>query len=166
MRITSKRAAGLGTALGFTSVFIPYFSTQAIAADGTFTGPVIDVTYGDVQVQITILNGRITDAVALKAPSGNSQRYSDMAIPILRQQTLVAQSDQIQGASGASYTSYGWYKSLQGAIAQANAVDAAADSVNAAIEAVDAANAATDAANAAAEAMDGVVNLQVQNFQN
>ena len=42
-----------------------------------------------------------------------------MAVPILRQQTLAAQSDAIQGASGASYTSYGWFKSLQGALAKA-----------------------------------------------
>jgi uncharacterized protein with FMN-binding domain len=32
---------------------------------------------------------------------------------------LKAQSADIQGASGASYTSYGWYTSLQGALAQA-----------------------------------------------
>jgi uncharacterized protein with FMN-binding domain len=37
----------------------------------------------------------------------------------LRKQTLAAQSDAIQGASGASYTSYGWYKSLQGALTKA-----------------------------------------------
>jgi uncharacterized protein with FMN-binding domain len=42
-----------------------------------------------------------------------------MAIPILKKQTLAAQSDKIQGASGASYTSYGWYISLQGALAKA-----------------------------------------------
>jgi len=86
---------------------------------GTFVGPTVNVNYGNVQVQITVSNGKITDAKALQAPSGRSQRWSDMATPILRQQTLAAQSDAIQGASGASYTSYGWYKSLQGALAKA-----------------------------------------------
>ena len=72
-----------------------------------------------MQVEITVSNGKITDAKALQAPNGRSQRWSDMALPQLRQQTLSANGDQIQGASGASYTSYGWYKSLQGAMAKA-----------------------------------------------
>ena len=89
------------------------------AATGTFTGDVVNVRYGNVQVKITVVNGRITDAVAVKAPSGRNDRYTNMAVPILKAQTLKAQSANIQGASGASYTSYGWYTSLQGAIAQA-----------------------------------------------
>ena len=100
-------------------------ATQTTAAatsavkDGTFTGPSVYVNYGNVQVQITVVNGRITDAVAVKAPSGKNDRYTNMAVPILKQQTLKAQSANIQGASGASYTSYGWFKSLQGALAAA-----------------------------------------------
>lgn len=86
---------------------------------GTFAGPVVNVTYGNVQVQITVSNGKITDAIALQTPTGRNQRWADMAVPILKKQTLAAQSDAIQGASGASYTSYGWYKSLQGALAKA-----------------------------------------------
>ena len=87
--------------------------------DGTFTGPSVNVNYGNVQVMITVSNGKITDAVAVKAPKGKNDRYTNMAVPILKQQTLQAQSANIQGASGASYTSYGWFKSLQGALAQA-----------------------------------------------
>ena len=87
--------------------------------DGTFTGPSVNVNYGNVQVMITVSNGKITDAVAVKAPKGKNDRYTNMAVPILKQQTLQAQSANIQGASGASYTSYGWFKSLQGAMAQA-----------------------------------------------
>jgi uncharacterized protein with FMN-binding domain len=86
---------------------------------GTFTGPAVFVNYGTVQVKITVSNGKITDAVAVQAPSGRNDRYTNMAVPILKQQTLKAQSANIQGASGASYTSYGWFKSLQGALAQA-----------------------------------------------
>jgi len=87
--------------------------------DGTFTGPSVNVNYGNVQVMITVSNGKITDAVAVQAPRGKNDRYTNMAVPILKQQTLQAQSANIQGASGASYTSYGWFKSLQGAMAQA-----------------------------------------------
>jgi uncharacterized protein with FMN-binding domain len=89
------------------------------AQSGTFTGPSVFVNYGNVQVQITVVNGRITDAVAVKAPSGKNDRYTNMAVPILKQQTLAAQSANIKGVSGASYTSYGWFKSLQGAMADA-----------------------------------------------
>ena len=89
------------------------------AKSGTFTGPSVYVNYGNVQVQIIVVNGVITDAKAIKAPSGRNDRYTNMAVPILKQQTLAAQSANIKGASGASYTSYGWFKSLQGALADA-----------------------------------------------
>ena len=98
-------------------------TTQSTATstvkDGTFTGPSVNVNYGNVQVKITVVNGRITDAVAVKAPSGKNDRYTNMAVPVLKQQTLKAQSANIQGVSGASYTSYGWFTSLQGALAAA-----------------------------------------------
>jgi len=89
------------------------------STNGTFTGPVVNVSYGNVQVEITVSNGQITDARALQAPSGRNDRYTNFALPILKEQTLAAQSTNIQGASGASYTTYGWRKSLQGAIAKA-----------------------------------------------
>ena len=94
-------------------------ATSPAVINGTFTGPSVFVNYGNVQVQITVVNGRITDAIAVKAPSGRNDRYTNMAVPILKQQTLAAQSANIKGASGASYTSYGWFKSLQGAMADA-----------------------------------------------
>ena len=94
-------------------------ATSSKSVNGTFTGPSVFVNYGNVQVKITVVNGRITDAVAVKAPSGRNDRWTNMAVPILKEQTLKAQSADIQGASGASYTSYGWYTSLQGALAQA-----------------------------------------------
>jgi uncharacterized protein with FMN-binding domain len=87
--------------------------------DGTFSGPVVDVSYGNVQVQITVTNGKITDAQALIAPTGKNDKYTRKALPGLKQQTLAAQSTNIQGVSGASYTTYGWRKSLQGAMVKA-----------------------------------------------
>lgn len=88
-------------------------------ASGTFVGTNVYVQYGYVQVQLTVENGKITDARALQAPNGRSDRFTQYAIPILRQQTLNAQSSRIQGASGASYTSWGWYTSLQAALVKA-----------------------------------------------
>ena len=105
-----------------TATAAPVETTAPVTStvkDGTYTGPSVNVNYGNVQVMITVSNGKITDAVAVKAPKGKNDRYTNMAVPILKQQTLQAQSANIQGASGASYTSYGWFKSLQGAMAQA-----------------------------------------------
>ena len=89
------------------------------SASGTFTGDSIDVRYGFVQVKITVENGKITDAQAVKSPTGRNDRYTQMSIPVLRQRTLAAQSANISGVSGASFTSYGWYTSLVSALAKA-----------------------------------------------
>jgi uncharacterized protein with FMN-binding domain len=86
---------------------------------GTFTGSAVNVSYGMVQVKITVTNGKITDAQAIQAPNGRSDRWTQMSVPVLRQQTLAAQSAQINGASGASYTSRGWKTSLASALTQA-----------------------------------------------
>ncbi len=86
---------------------------------GSFTGDSVDVRYGFVQVKITVENGKITDAQAVVAPSGRNDRYTQMSVPVLRQRTLAAQSANISGVSGASFTSYGWYTSLASALAKA-----------------------------------------------
>ena len=100
-----------------TPAATPTQATKSVT--GTFTGDSVDVRYGFVQVKITVENGKITDAQAVKAPSGKNDRWTQKAVPVLRQQTLAAQSAQITGASGASYTSYGWYTSLASALAKA-----------------------------------------------
>ena len=89
------------------------------SASGTFTGDSIDVRYGFVQVKITVENGKIIDAQAVKSPTGRNDRYTQMSVPVLRQRTLAAQSANISGVSGASFTSYGWYTSLVSALAKA-----------------------------------------------
>ena len=93
--------------------------SRAATNDGSFTGDAITIRYGTVQVKITVQNGKITDAQAVKAPTGSNDRYTQMAVPRLREQTIAAQSANIQGVSGASFTSYGWYKSLASAISKA-----------------------------------------------
>ena len=94
-------------------------TTTNSSVTGSFTGDAINVGYGIVQVKITVAGGKITEATAVQSPTGRSQRFSDYALPNLRQQTLTVQSAAIQGVSGASYTSYGWYKSLISALNKA-----------------------------------------------
>ena len=116
----SKKATASKDATPAATASAPATQTAAPqGVNGTFSGPSINVNYGNVQVQITFKDGKITDATALQAPSGRNDRWTNMALPILKKQTLAAQSASIQGASGASYTSYGWYTSLQGALAKA-----------------------------------------------
>ncbi|HEX5824250.1 MAG TPA: FMN-binding protein [Candidatus Limnocylindrales bacterium] len=86
-------------------------------ASGTFTGQDIQMPYGDVQVRISVKNGRIVDVTALNLPSGgHSGRISNFVAPILRRQALTAQSANIDGVSGATYTSQAYAASLQAAL--------------------------------------------------
>ena len=89
------------------------------SAPETFIGDAVTMRYGIVQVKITVQGGKIVDAQAVQAPTGSNDRYTQKAVPRLREQTIAAQSANIQGVSGASFTSYGWYTSLASAIAKA-----------------------------------------------
>ena len=99
--------------------------TQAPAASngvsGTFDGNTASTRWGPVQVRLVVKDGKIVDASALQSPSGDSRSrsISQQAIPYLVQETLAAQSAQISGVGGASYTSNGWYTSLQSALKKA-----------------------------------------------
>jgi uncharacterized protein with FMN-binding domain len=84
---------------------------------GTFTGQAVDTNYGPVQVQITVSDGKITQA------NGDDEGGSSVgqnAIPQLNQEAVQAQSANIQGVSGATYTSQGYIQSLQEAIDSAH----------------------------------------------
>ncbi len=112
---TAPAASATPTATKTTAAPAP--ATQGVS--GSFTGDPINVGYGIVQVKITVNNGKITDAQAVQAPSGRNDRFTQMAVPILRQKTLAAQGPITSGVSGASYTSFGWAKSLQSALSKA-----------------------------------------------
>ena len=90
------------------------------SVSGTFTGDLSNTgPYGGVITQITVASGVITDIQVLQSPGGKNQRYTDRAIPTMRQRALAAQSDQITAVSGASYTSYNFWKSLTSALTKA-----------------------------------------------
>jgi uncharacterized protein with FMN-binding domain len=92
-------------------------STSKVITGGSYPAD----KYGDVQIQITVLNRAVTGVKVLKIPDADSRSLavSQMAVPILTLQTIEAMdSSAIQGASGASYTSDAWIKSLQSALSQ------------------------------------------------
>ena len=115
----SNSSATNNSATASASPIAPTSKATASSVSGSFTGDAINIGYGMVQVKITVSNGKITDATAIQAPSGRSQRFTDYSVPNLRQQTLSVNSAAINGVSGASYTSYGWYKSLISALQKA-----------------------------------------------
>lgn len=74
--------------------------------------------YGEVQVKVTVRNGKITkiSTVAMPANDGKSQWISEQAGPLLVEQALSSQSASINGVSGATFTSMAFAQSLQSAL--------------------------------------------------
>jgi uncharacterized protein with FMN-binding domain len=91
------------------------------ASSASYTGSEVTTRYGIVQVKIALTGKKITNVsfVQLTAFDGRSQRINAGAAPILLQETLSAQSAQIDSVSGASYTSEGYDQSLQSALDEA-----------------------------------------------
>src|SRR3954466_1783391 len=96
-------------------------SPSSSATSGTVTGTAADTRWGAVQVQITIASGAITNVSVVQYPNsdGKDQEINARAMPILIQETLEAQSADIDMVSGATYTSDGYLTSLQSALDQA-----------------------------------------------
>ncbi|MFF4507250.1 FMN-binding protein [Streptomyces sp. NPDC001401] len=87
------------------------------AGNGTVDGNVAQTQYGNVQVRLTVANGKITKAEAIQAPKGGtSDQKTALSVPKLTQETVAAQSAKIDSVSGATYTSNGYKQSLQSAI--------------------------------------------------
>ena len=84
----------------------------------TVNGPTSQTRYGPVQIQVTITGKKITAGKTLQHPSGDDRsiQIAADALPQLRAETLTAQSAQINSVSGATYTSEGYKRSLQGAL--------------------------------------------------
>jgi uncharacterized protein with FMN-binding domain len=89
------------------------------AGTHTVNGPQVNYSWGVLAVKITVSNHKITKVgLAYLNDGGNprSQFIDQQSIPLLEQQALQAQSANIQGVSGASYTSAGFAQSLQSAL--------------------------------------------------
>jgi uncharacterized protein with FMN-binding domain len=94
---------------------------QSSGINGTFKGDTSQTRWGPVQVEIVVTNGKITDVKTLQYPNGDrrSQNISSRVIPWLQEETLQVQSANIQGISGATYTSMGFQNSLASALQKA-----------------------------------------------
>lgn len=89
--------------------------------DGSYTGTVVDAYYGTVQVRAVIQNGRISDVVFLQHPDNqsNSRYINGQAMPLLTQEAISAQNAQVNGVSGATFTSQAFQESLAAALVKA-----------------------------------------------
>ena len=89
--------------------------------DGTYTGASTSTEWGDVQLQITVSSGKITNISALTYPNdeGKSVAINQEAIPAYTKEAISNQSADIQAISGATETYKGFTGSLQDAINQA-----------------------------------------------
>lgn len=91
--------------------------------DGSYTGSPADAYYGTVQVEVVVRNGQLADVQFLQYPNdrSNSVYINSQAMPLLTQEAIQVQSAQVDGVSGATFTSQAFVQSLASALTQAKA---------------------------------------------
>jgi uncharacterized protein with FMN-binding domain len=119
---SAETSAGTGAAPTTTAPTAAAPATSGAAATaGTSTtvdGAAEMTRYGVVQVEVVITDGAIADVTALQYPNTDrkDQQINGRAIPLLRAAVLKAQSANVDGVSGATFTSDGYLTSLQSAL--------------------------------------------------
>ncbi|MEE1831279.1 FMN-binding protein [Streptomyces sp. SP17KL33] len=111
-----------------TTTAEPAPSASASTSSGAtvVTGPTIDTEKGPVQVQATFQGEKITAVKFLQQPD---HPQTEAAVPVLIEETLTAQSADIDTVSGATITSDAYRESLQAAIDE-NEKSASSDSAS------------------------------------
>jgi uncharacterized protein with FMN-binding domain len=102
-----------------TATVAPTTTTAPSTTLRSATGGSVNYIYGILSVDVTVTGSKIVKVtIASLNDGGNyrSQSIDQMAIPQLEQEAITAQSANIQGVSGASYTSAGFSQSLQSAL--------------------------------------------------
>lgn len=100
----------------------PHTSTAATKPVKTYKykGPAVDMRWGPVQATITVKKRKITGVSIATSPENNRSTFIDeQAVPILKSETLQAQSATIDEVSGATMTSDAFIESLQAAVKKA-----------------------------------------------
>ncbi|WP_212747020.1 FMN-binding protein [Sinomonas gamaensis] len=114
----SSSTSGSGTTGGGSRA-----ASSSALKDGSYTGAIESTRFGNVQVQLVVSGGKITDVKALQLTDAErrSQMISATAAPILRSEVLQAQSGNVDTVSGATVTSDAYLSSLQAALDAAHA---------------------------------------------
>lgn len=90
----------------------PVDTTGAIA----FSGNAYQTPWGSASAEIKVKDGRVVSVTMPQIPNSPPSVYAE---PYLVQQALTSGSANIQGVSGATYTSLAFKSSLENALAQA-----------------------------------------------
>jgi len=95
-------------------------TTAASSGPRRATGKLEQYGYGELAVRVTVNGTRITNVVVakLQVAEPTSGQYAAQADPMLCSQALSMQTWQIDGVSGATYTSEAFAYSLQSALNQ------------------------------------------------
>jgi uncharacterized protein with FMN-binding domain len=121
--VPSNSSSGGTPGGGGSSSSSPTTSTTTSSGTRSATGAQVNFNYGVLSVSVTVSGSKITNIhIASLDDGGNfrSQSIDEDSIPTLEQEALQAQSANIQGVSGASYTSEGFEQSLQSALSKLN----------------------------------------------
>jgi uncharacterized protein with FMN-binding domain len=103
---TSRKSSGSGS------------GSASSATPQSATGSTVQYGYGALAVKVTARGGRIVNVTVpyIQTAEPYSQQLASQAIPTLRSEVLAAQNANIQGVSGATYTSQAYAQSLQSAL--------------------------------------------------
>jgi Tfp pilus assembly major pilin PilA len=84
----------------------------------TVLGRAVNTDFGPMQVQVSLVNARITSTRAVQVTNAGltSKRINDRSLPILNTEAIRTQSANIDAVTGATVTSNGYKQSLQSAI--------------------------------------------------
>jgi uncharacterized protein with FMN-binding domain len=117
---TTPTASADATATGTPSAAALAESTPA-GVSGTFDGALVNTREGAFQAEIVVDNGTITAVNVLVDGDDrrDSVRINETALPTLRERVLTAQTWDVEGISGATYTVQGILTSVKDAMTQA-----------------------------------------------
>jgi uncharacterized protein with FMN-binding domain len=116
---TTTVAAGPPPPSGTTTAPPP--TTTPPVATRSARGASVNYNFGVLAVSVTVTGSKITHVTIASLDDGGdptSQSIDQQSVPLLERQAIEAQSANIQGVSGASFTSAGFDQSLQSALSQ------------------------------------------------
>jgi uncharacterized protein with FMN-binding domain len=101
---------------------VPATTTPAAtSSSGTYTGTEVQYQYGEIEVSITIKDGKIAGLTlpVNTAEDPQSASINSQAVPILTKEALAAQGIHFDSVSGATYTSNAFAQAFQSALDKA-----------------------------------------------
>ncbi len=110
-----------GAATTTVTAATPTPTPVSAGVSGTFDGALVNTKEGPFQAEIVVSNNAVTGVNVLVGGDrrGESVDINSYALPMLRDRVLSAQTWNVQGISGASYTVEGFLTSVKDAMSQA-----------------------------------------------